>query len=36
MSLITKMLKKYEVFAWTKECQNAWEELITGMYKPLF
>ncbi len=26
MSPITKLLKKFEVFEWTKECQNAWEE----------
>ncbi len=27
MSPITKVLKKFEVFEWTKECQNAWEEI---------
>jgi hypothetical protein len=27
MSPITKLFKKFEVFEWTKECQNAWEEI---------
>jgi len=27
MSLITKLLKKFEIFEWTIECQNAWEEI---------
>jgi hypothetical protein len=27
MSPITKLLKKSKVFEWTKECQNAWEEI---------
>jgi hypothetical protein len=27
MSPITKLLKKSEVFKWTKECQNVWEEI---------
>ncbi len=27
MSPITKLLKKYEVFEWTIECQIAWEEI---------
>jgi len=27
MSPITKLLKKFEVFEWTKECQNDWEEI---------
>jgi hypothetical protein len=27
MSPITKLLKKFEIFEWTIECQNAWEEI---------
>jgi hypothetical protein len=27
MSPITKLLKKIEVFEWTTECQNDWEEI---------
>jgi hypothetical protein len=27
MSPIIKMFKYFEVFEWTKECQNAWEEI---------
>ncbi len=27
MSPITKLFKKSKVFEWTKECQNAWEEI---------
>jgi hypothetical protein len=27
MSPIAKLLKKIEVFEWTKECQNVWEDI---------
>jgi hypothetical protein len=27
MSPITKLFKKFEVFEWTKECHNSWEEI---------
>jgi hypothetical protein len=27
MSPITKLLKKFEVFEWIEECQNAWGEI---------
>jgi lysyl-tRNA synthetase class II len=27
MPPIIKLFKKFEVFEWTKECQNAWEEI---------
>ncbi len=27
LSPITKLLKKFEIFEWIEECQNAWEEI---------
>ncbi len=36
MSPIIKLLKKIEIFAWIKECQNTWRILKTSIYKPLF
>jgi hypothetical protein len=27
MLLITKLLKKFEVFEWIEECKNVWEEI---------
>jgi hypothetical protein len=27
MALITKLLKKIEVFEWTTKCQTAWEDI---------
>jgi hypothetical protein len=27
MSLITKFLKKFEIFEWITKCQNPWEDI---------
>ncbi len=27
LSQINKLFKKFEVFEWTKKCQNAWEQM---------
>ncbi len=27
MSLIINLLQNFEVFEWTKECKNVWEEI---------
>jgi hypothetical protein len=32
MALITKLLKKTELFEWTIECQTAWEDIKINQY----
>jgi hypothetical protein len=35
MALITKLLKKIEMFKWIVECQTTWEDIKTRYIQPL-